>query len=57
METTRLKYNIVFINLRWLLGVQMDNIILRGSHSLTILNIVLYMHLVDVPYIDKLYFM
>ena len=27
METTRLKYNLVFINLTWLLGVQMDNII------------------------------
>ena len=26
METTRLKYNVVFIDLTWLLGVQMDNI-------------------------------
>ena len=41
METTRLKYNLVFINLTWLLGVQMAIIILRGSHSLKILNIVL----------------
>ena len=31
METTRLKYNLVFINLTWLLGVQMANIILKGS--------------------------
>ena len=41
METTSLKYNLVFINLSWLLGVQMNNIIFRGSHSLKILNIVL----------------
>ena len=41
METTRLKYNIVFINLAWFLGVQMDNIILRASRALTILNILL----------------
>ena len=40
METTRLKYILVFINLTWLLGVQMANIILRGSHYLKILNIV-----------------
>ena len=40
METTRLKYNLIFINLTWLLGVQMGNIVLRGSHSLKILNIV-----------------
>ena len=41
METTHLKYNLVFINLTWLLGVQMDNKFLRGSHSLKILNIML----------------
>ena len=41
METTRVKYNLVFINLTWLLGVQLDNIIFGGSHSLKILNIVL----------------
>ena len=46
METTRLKYNLVFINLTWLLGVQMDNIILRGSHSLKILNIVFWDHFI-----------
>ena len=40
METTRLKYNLVFINLTWLLDVQMANIILKGSHSLKTLNIV-----------------
>ena len=45
METTRLKYNLVFINLTWLSSVQMDNIILRGSHSLKSLNIVLYMYI------------
>ena len=40
METTNLKYTLVFINLTQLLGVQMENIILRGSHTLKILNII-----------------
>ena len=35
-----MKYDLVFINLTWLLGVQMANIILRGSPSLKILNVV-----------------
>ena len=40
MKTTLMKYNLVFINLTWLLSVQMDTIILRGSHSLKIWNAV-----------------
>ena len=35
-----MKYNLVFINLTWLLGVQMDNIISRDWISLKRLNIV-----------------
>jgi hypothetical protein len=46
MNTTRLKYNLVFINLTLLLGVQMDNIISRGSHSLKILHIMLLLKLI-----------
>ena len=29
METTRLKHNLIFINLKWFLGVQMDNNIFK----------------------------
>ena len=43
METTRLKYNLVFINPTWLLDVQMNNIILRGSHSLKYMEYCIYM--------------
>ena len=41
METTHQKYTLVFINLTWLLSVKMENIILRESHFLKILNIML----------------
>ena len=43
-----MKYDLVFINLTWLLGGQMANIILKGSHSLKIMNIVLKLVFLEV---------